>query len=1343
MKRWKKAVASLLATVMLAGMPLTALAENSTWPGLNAAETDHYGALDSVIVNGKTYSNIATGTYEVYTLLKLPKGVDLTFEPQFTTYMNRAQILPVTEGAVDHSYPVAYTAKATDGREHRIYVAAQTEGEAWTEEERQEWINLAPLMLSYRDQFKEEITKMNAQAEQVEIGGYHPVYSRMLSRVLMELWGLFGTHEEAAYGQTKDPYTEETLRAYLTEKNSLESMDRNRWKPELTREMLTAVGDYFLDLAENNRIDAPELAGFKLGNYEGIVDGTNHVTITIPEEIELNSLGTPEVTTAGDVKANVFGGSLEDGKLLYRLNPYEPTTGVVYDGVDTSKEAGMGYGVDLGKTWVISIVRGAPSLFVKSFAYTVNGKTYQGRISEDEKKIYLNLPEGTDWTELTPEISHTAKEYSISGKTLMLKTDSYTQEYELEITTGASTECEILSYRIEDTVGTVNNDRIELTVPYGTDLEKVEPKLELSEGAEVVRKPEKLAYDTELTYEIKAEAGNTSSYTVVIHEKAAATGRQILSFSYGSAVGSIDQHSGTIQLTVPAGTNIRKLRPTIRVSEFATVVPGNQEPVDFSEPVTYTVTSQTGVKNTYQVTVTKEEGITENTYESDMRSLVSKIVSRYRTKASDDWEWMNIGFYDNIERTSAADIPAGFDMYSKIQSLKVDSGVAMTEFGRYIMTLTALGINASNLEPYETDGQAFRLKDGTEVTNLTECLYNYSGSYTINGPVFGLIALDMGRYSIPENAVWTREKLLDTILAHPYGSDGFGIDMVGAIMYSIAPYQNDAEYGTRVRAKLEEGLEIILGTKTASKCAAMNRDYTFGAWGSVNSESAGWVIAGLCSMGIDCHTDPRFSDADGNSVLTKYLEFADVNKGYFAHTKATPDNAMATYQGCYITQWYLSFLEGLKTGGAGTPCYFYYGRFNFETPLSDQAEIEAFSLDGQEGTIDQENRTITVKVPKGMDLSSVTPEITLSKGATLQSPMLPVTLVDGVEQAFVVMAEDGKTMNVYKVTVTGDETVDGKGTQIVMDSLELEDASILKDVELLGYTEEETEDGVNIILKVGSATDITALLLKAKLSYGATVSPSVLDGKTKLDLSDWNTITVTSQSGIKKVYHIRAEKKPVAGIDSFFLNIDGKDYEGVIDNTENTIRITGVPVGANVKALTPEITLTEGTNVCNPLTGVAQNFSVPVSYTVSGDGMDSRTYTVHVTDAEGNYITGNGSGNNSTGTDTKKENRILKFSVCGTAGVIDEASGTIMVTLPEGTDVSAVIPEITISDGANIDPVSGEAVDLRNARVYTVTNGTESRQYVVTVVFQQNVSQELWNQMEENSTVSDHQIIKE
>lgn len=373
----------------------------------------------------------------------------------------------------------------------------------------------------------------------------------------------------------------------------------------------------------------------------------------------------------------------------------------------------------------------------------------------------------------------------------------------------------------------------------------------------------------------------------------------------------------------------------------------------------------------------------------------------------------------------------------------------------------------------------------------------------------------------------------------------------------------------------------------------------------------------------------------------------------------------------------------------------------------------------------------------------MTPEITLSKGATLQSPMLPVTLVDGVEQAFVVMAEDGKTMNVYKVTVTGDETVDGKGTQIVMDSLELEDASILKDVELLGYTEEETEDGVNIILKVGSATDITALLLKAKLSYGATVSPSVLDGKTKLDLSDWNTITVTSQSGIKKVYHIRAEKKPVAGIDSFFLNIDGKDYEGVIDNTENTIRITGVPVGANVKALTPEITLTEGTNVCNPLTGVAQNFSVPVSYTVSGDGMDSRTYTVHVTDAEGNYITGNGSGNNSTGTDTKKENRILKFSVCGTAGVIDEASGTIMVTLPEGTDVSAVIPEITISDGANIDPVSGEAVDLRNARVYTVTNGTESRQYVVTVVFQQNVSQELWNQMEENSTVSDHQIIKE
>lgn len=56
----------------------------------------------------------------------------------------------------------------------------------------------------------------------------------------------------------------------------------------------------------------------------------------------------------------------------------------------------------------------------------------------------------------------------------------------------------------------------------------------------------------------------------------------------------------------------------------------------------------------------------------------------------------------------------------------------------------------------------------------------------------------MGNYTIPDNARWTRENLINVIL--DYGNyDEFGIDMVGAIMYSLAPYQNDAAYGAQIK----------------------------------------------------------------------------------------------------------------------------------------------------------------------------------------------------------------------------------------------------------------------------------------------------------------------------------------------------------------------------------------------------------------------------------------------------------------------------------------------------------------------------------------------------------------
>ena len=93
----------------------------------------------------------------------------------------------------------------------------------------------------------------------------------------------------------------------------------------------------------------------------------------------------------------------------------------------------------------------------------------------------------------------------------------------------------------------------------------------------------------------------------------------------------------------------------------------------------------------------------------------------------------------------------------------------------------------------------------------------------------------------------------------------------------------------------------------------------------------------------------------------------------------------------------------------------------------------------------------------------------------------------------------------------------------------------------------------------------------------------------------------------------------------------------------------------------------------------------------------------------------------------------------GVDGVIDQSAGIITVTLPVGTNVTAVAPAVTVPAGAVVSPVSGEVVNLTSPLTYTVTLGAESKSYTVTVIFERSISQQLWDAVAENSDVADHQ----
>ncbi len=82
------------------------------------------------------------------------------------------------------------------------------------------------------------------------------------------------------------------------------------------------------------------------------------------------------------------------------------------------------------------------------------------------------------------------------------------------------------------------------------------------------------------------------------------------------------------------------------------------------------------------------------------------------------------------------------------------------------------------------------------------------------------------------------------------------------------------------------------------------------------------------------------------------------------------------------------------------------------------------------------------------------------------------------------------------------------------------------------------------------------------------------------------------------------------------------------------------------------------------------------------------------------------------------EKFILTFRVDSVYGTIDEDTKVVRLDFTAGTDVSHLVPTITISNYATIEPESGVAQDFTNPVYYTVTamNGTTAQYMVEAVV---------------------------
>jgi hypothetical protein len=119
------------------------------------------------------------------------------------------------------------------------------------------------------------------------------------------------------------------------------------------------------------------------------------------------------------------------------------------------------------------------------------------------------------------------------------------------------------------------------------------------------------AYQGEVLYgngetTVTVEAGRTNDATIPMKT----TAKEITAFSFAGpeATGIVDTDTKTIAVTVPYGTDVTDLVPTIVVSEGASVSPESGTAQDFTESVAYTVTAADGSTATWIVAVTAVSG---------------------------------------------------------------------------------------------------------------------------------------------------------------------------------------------------------------------------------------------------------------------------------------------------------------------------------------------------------------------------------------------------------------------------------------------------------------------------------------------------------------------------------------------------------------------------------------------------------------------------------------------------------------------------------------------------------------------------------------------------------------
>ncbi|MDD4148637.1 MAG: DUF5018 domain-containing protein, partial [Bacteroidales bacterium] len=204
---------------------------------------------------------------------------------------------------------------------------------------------------------------------------------------------------------------------------------------------------------------------------------------------------------------------------------------------------------------------------------------------------------------------------------------------------------------------------------------------------------------------------------------------------------------------------------------------------------------------------------------------------------------------------------------------------------------------------------------------------------------------------------------------------------------------------------------------------------------------------------------------------------------------------------------------------------------------------------------------------------------------------------------------------IVKIGFYGESTISNADNDLFIDNFAVRSAYEENDILTFSFTAQTgpaTISATNhtVDIEVVMGTDLTTIVPIFTISDFASVDmPSGIAH----DFSAPVAYTVTSEAGVDQIWNVTVTQSYTQSTEKNILTFILSEQTGaaVIDNSANTIAIE-VDWFADVTALTPTITISDFATI-SPLSGVEQDFSTSVTYTVTAEDASTKDYLATVT----------------------------------------------------------------------------------------------------------------------------------